>query len=76
MALHYFGVFVWALFPLAAFMLAVILLPLPAFVQRPAQALVDFVLHISFSIGGFSFQLFHFVVFISALTFLCTSHGL
>jgi hypothetical protein len=73
--LHYFGVFVWALFPLALFMLALIMLPLPAVVRQPAQSLVDAILGLSVHANGIRITLFHAVVFVAGLTFMCTLHG-
>jgi hypothetical protein len=67
--LHYFGAFVMVLFPTAYFLLALLLLPLPSALQRPAIRVVEKILTFPLPMFGFPLTFLHVVVLISGLTF-------
>ena len=68
--MHFMGMFVWLTFPLAAVMLAIQLLPLPASVHTPAQRVVDSILYLPVQAFGLTITLFHLVLLVAGLVYL------
>lgn len=76
--IHYFGVFVTFLFPLAAFLLFLLIGPMPDMLRRPAQKLVDVIMYSAVQIGPINLSVFNLVMIVAGLTaygataFMCT----
>ena len=66
--LHYFGAFVYVLFPLAFTLMYLLIGPMPGFLKRPAHYLVDRILYSSVQIGYLSLSVFNIVVLVSGFT--------
>jgi hypothetical protein len=70
--LHFFGAFVYFLFPLAAVLLYLLIGPMPDMLKVRAQRLADTILYTPVQLGAIALSLFNFIFLVAGATALST----